>query len=105
MFWSPDSKKLVVLRTEAGEDHKIYMVESSPTNQVQPKLHTIDYRKPGDRLPITKPHLFDVTSGKEIPVSDELFQKSVEHQRISLGRGIRVDSPFFITSADTRSCG
>ncbi|MDB6033156.1 MAG: dap4 3 [Verrucomicrobiales bacterium] len=74
VFWSPDSRKLVVLQTEPGQEHKVYLVESSPTNQVQPRLHTIDYRKPGDRLPISKPHLFDVASSKEIPVSDDLFK-------------------------------
>ena len=73
VFWSPDSKHVVVLRTQPGEEHKVYLVESSPTNQVQPKLHSIDYRKPGDRLPISKPHLFDVAREKEISVSDELF--------------------------------
>jgi dipeptidyl-peptidase-4 len=73
VFWSPDSKKLVVVRHEPGEEHKVYMVESSPTNQLQPKLHTIDYQKPGDRLAISKPHLFDITSAREIPLSDDLF--------------------------------
>ena len=29
-FWSPDSKYLVAVRTKAGEDHKVYLVESSP---------------------------------------------------------------------------
>ncbi|KKK65000.1 hypothetical protein LCGC14_2978550, partial [marine sediment metagenome] len=72
VYWSADSKRLVALRTKKGDQRKVYMIESSPKDQLQPKLHSIDYPKPGDRLPISKPHLFDVEQRKEIPVSDEL---------------------------------
>ena len=72
-FWSPDSRRVVMLRTQAGDDRQVQMVESSPSDQLQPKLHSLHYLKPGDRIPISKPHLFDVASRKEIPVSDELF--------------------------------
>jgi dipeptidyl-peptidase 4 len=73
VFWSPDSKKLVGLRTKKGQEHKVYLIESSPRDQLQPKLHSFDYLKPGDRIPITKPHLFDVAVQKETPIKDELF--------------------------------
>jgi dipeptidyl-peptidase-4 len=71
--WSPDSTRLVAIKTRAGQEHKVYMVNSSPKDQVQPKLLTIDYLKPGDRIPLRKPHLFDIAARKEIPVKDELF--------------------------------
>ena len=71
--WSPDSQKLVAVRTRKGEDRKVYFIESSPSGQVQPKLHAISYAKPGDRIPIDKPQLFQVPSRKHAPVSDELF--------------------------------
>jgi dipeptidyl-peptidase-4 len=73
VFWSPDSKKLVALRTRKGQEHKVYLIESSPRDQLQPKLHSFDYLKPGDRIPLPKPHLFEVNTRKEIPVKDELF--------------------------------
>jgi dipeptidyl-peptidase 4 len=73
LYWSPDFSHLIALRTQKGEEHKIYEVRSSPPDQVQPKLITLDYMKPGDKLPIAKPHLFDLKEKKEIPVSDELF--------------------------------
>ncbi|HEV3162539.1 MAG TPA: DPP IV N-terminal domain-containing protein [Isosphaeraceae bacterium] len=72
-FWSPDSKELVILRTEKGDEHLVYLIESSPKDQLQPKLHSFPYLKPGDKMPITKPHLFDVASHTEIPLDDELF--------------------------------
>jgi dipeptidyl aminopeptidase/acylaminoacyl peptidase len=73
VYWSPDSKKLVAMRTKEGQEHKVYLVESSPADQVQPKLVTLDYLKPGDRIAITKPHLFDIEAKKQIAVSDALF--------------------------------
>ncbi|HWG47930.1 MAG TPA: DPP IV N-terminal domain-containing protein [Gemmataceae bacterium] len=73
VFWSPDGKKLVALRTKKGQEHKVHLIESSPRDQLQPKLHSFDYLKPGDRVALTKPHLFDVAARKEIPVKDELF--------------------------------
>ncbi len=73
VFWSPDGKKLIGLRTKKGDERKVYLIQSSPPDQVQPKLQWYEYLKPGDRVPITKPHLFDVGEKKEIPVGDELF--------------------------------
>lgn len=72
-FWSPDSKKLVAVRIEKGDERKVYYVESSPKDQLQPKLHSYDYLKPGDKLPHPRPHLFDLATRKETPVSDALF--------------------------------
>ncbi len=72
-FWSPDSKKLVAMWTVDGDHRKVYLVQSSPPDQLQPKLLSYDYLKPGDKVPITKPHLFDISQKREIPVSDSLF--------------------------------
>ncbi len=71
--WSPDSQKLVVLRTKQGGDRKVYMVESSPKDQLQPKLQDYNYLKPGDPIPLAKPQLFHLATKKQIPVSEELF--------------------------------
>jgi dipeptidyl aminopeptidase/acylaminoacyl peptidase len=73
VIWSPDSKKLIAIKTKAGGDRKVTLVESSPRDQLQPKTSTYDYLKPGDPIPLAKPHLFDVEAKKEIAVSDELF--------------------------------
>ncbi|MCC6731178.1 MAG: DPP IV N-terminal domain-containing protein [Chthonomonadales bacterium] len=73
LWWSPDSRRLVAIRTKAGQEHKVYIVESSPPDQVQPRLHDYDYRKPGDVIPLDRPHLFDVRARREVPVDDALF--------------------------------
>ena len=71
--WSPDSKKLVVYKTVPAQEHKVYFVESSPKDQKQPKLHSIDYLKPGDRVALPQPHLFEIASKRDIPIAADLF--------------------------------
>ena len=71
-YWSPDSQKLAGLHTKKGYDRQIHLIESSPQDQLQPKLHTLSYRKPGDDIPIARPQLFDVAKGQHIAVSHEL---------------------------------
>jgi dipeptidyl-peptidase-4 len=73
VWWSPDSRRVVALRTKAGGDRKVYYVESSPKDQLQPKLHSYDYLKPGDPIPLAKPQLFDPEKRKHIAVNEELF--------------------------------
>ena len=72
-FWSPDSKKVVAVRTKKGQERKVYFIESSPPDQIQPRLHSHNYLKPGDRIDQDKPQLFDLAAKKRIEVSDELF--------------------------------
>jgi dipeptidyl aminopeptidase/acylaminoacyl peptidase len=73
VYWSPDSGKLVALKTKAGDSRIVTIVESSPRDQLQPKIITYPYLKPGDNIPLKKPHLFDIAAKKEIPVGDDLF--------------------------------
>jgi len=71
--WSPDSKKLVVQQVRKGDERKVHVIESSPEDQTQPKLQTFDYAKPGDRMPVPRPRLFDLESRSQVQVCDELF--------------------------------
>jgi dipeptidyl-peptidase-4 len=73
-YWSPDSSRLIAIKTARAETRKVYLVESSPPDAQNPNLITLNYAKPGDKMPVSKPHLFDVAERKEIPVSDELFK-------------------------------
>ena len=87
--WSPDSTKLLVLRTRKGDERKVYLIESSPDDQLQPKLHNYSYLKPGDQIPIHKPHLFHISDKRHIAVPDELFPNpwSISDIRWSPGSG------------------
>jgi dipeptidyl-peptidase 4 len=73
IHWSPDSMKLFALRTQSPSPRRIHLIESSPHDQLQPRLLTFEYPKPGDPMPVSKPHLFDVPGRREIRVSDTLF--------------------------------
>jgi len=71
LYWSPDSKKVAVMKIHAEETRILYLIESSPTDQLQPKLQKRDYRKPGDALPFKTPVIFDVASGeKKVSATD-----------------------------------
>ena len=63
----------MAIKTTAAQDHKITLIDSSPTDQVQEKLRVLDYLKAGDKIAQARPHLFDLATKKEIPVKDDLF--------------------------------
>jgi hypothetical protein len=69
VVWSPDSKRFVAIKHKNGGDRKVYLIETSPRDQLQPKLSSYDYLKPGDEIPQDKPHLFNAEEKKEIPLS------------------------------------
>jgi dipeptidyl aminopeptidase/acylaminoacyl peptidase len=71
--WSPDSKRLVAYRVRPGYRRQVHYVESSPTDQLQPKHSTRDYAKPGDALDVAQPVLFDVDAKKQTVVDSGLF--------------------------------
>ncbi len=71
--WSPDSRRLVAWRTREVDVRKIHIVQSSPPDQLQPKLQTLDYAKPGDPIRQTRPCLFDAVDKRRIPVDEGLF--------------------------------
>ncbi|MDG3006357.1 S9 family peptidase [Paludisphaera mucosa] len=72
VFWAPDSKRFIALRRVRGSERKVNMVASAPKDQLQPKLVTHDYLKPGDQVPVSRPHLFDVDGRKEVPIEPDL---------------------------------
>ncbi|MDG2126032.1 MAG: DPP IV N-terminal domain-containing protein, partial [Verrucomicrobiales bacterium] len=63
-YWSPDSKKLVVIQEKQAPTRTVHIVQSSPKDQLQPKLDTFGYDKPGDPLDQSRPRLFDITTQK-----------------------------------------
>ncbi len=59
--WAPDSLSFVVSRCDPVPQRKVSIVDSSPKEQLQPRLKEIDYTKPGDQLP--KPEMLIVRAG------------------------------------------
>ncbi|MEQ9411444.1 MAG: prolyl oligopeptidase family serine peptidase [Fuerstiella sp.] len=71
--WSPDGRYLLAFQTDRVPERRVYIVESAPADQLQPRLESYPYAKPGDPLPRPRPRLFSVADGREIRISDELF--------------------------------
>jgi len=77
-YWSPDSKRVAVMRIHGAETRQLYLIESSPADQFQPKLQTRDYVKPGDVLPVRTPVIFDIVSGDQKIASNDLFKSQMD---------------------------
>ena len=73
VHWSPDGSRLVAMQIARGQEREIHFIESSPKEQLQPRLHAVDYLKPGDRIARPRPRLFDVTGRRELSLKEELF--------------------------------
>jgi dipeptidyl aminopeptidase/acylaminoacyl peptidase len=71
--WSPDSKRVAAYRVRPGYKRQVHYIESSPTDQLQPKHSTREYAKPGDTLDIAQPVLFEVEGRKQLLIDDSLF--------------------------------
>jgi len=78
IVWSPDSKKVAMMKVRPAKKRYVYLIESSPTDQLQPKLHKREYAKPGDALPFKCPCIFNVETGETTIPSTELFNKQFE---------------------------
>lgn len=85
VVWSPDSRCLLAFQTKTVEEKRVAYIESAPSDQLQPKLQSYPYLKPGDAIPVSTPRLFDISSGKEIPLFHDLFANpwSLDFQRWS----------------------
>jgi dipeptidyl aminopeptidase/acylaminoacyl peptidase len=71
--WAPDSKRLVAYRVRPGFRRQIHFVESSPSDQVQPKHWVRDYAKPGDALEVAQPVLMETGKTPNIVIDNALF--------------------------------
>lgn len=80
-LWSPDRERVVVWFRTPGKERLVHIIESSPSEQTQPKLHSFAYPKPGDEVAVSLPRLFDVVNGVEIPIASDLFEhpRMIEH--------------------------
>ena len=81
--WSPDSKKIVLYRVVPGFPRYVTRVLSSPTDRLQPEIRTQLYPKPGDKIDLEQPVLFDVAAKKEIAISNALFPNPYQLEHLA----------------------
>lgn len=72
-WWSPNSRYCAVMRVVPAQEHKVYLVESSPKDRIQPKLRTLDYLKPGDVVEKPRVYIVDVNAKKVRLVAYTLY--------------------------------
>lgn len=99
--WSPDSTALVATRVVPGQEHPVHLVDSTPDDQLQPKLFTHDYLKPGDKLPKPRPVLIHLADRKAVLIDDALFSHFFT-QEGSIGYRWQPDSRSFTFSYNQR---
>ncbi len=82
VIWSPNSRYVIAMRTKKVPERLVYLIESSPDDQLQSKLHSYTYLKPGDEIPVGIPHLFRIEDQNEIPIDPNLFSVPWSIERI-----------------------
>ncbi|WP_435893292.1 prolyl oligopeptidase family serine peptidase [Oceaniferula spumae] len=58
--WNASSSHFIMHYMIPGQRRTVTLVESSPKDQLQPKLHTFRYDKPGDKIDRQEPHIFSI---------------------------------------------
>jgi dipeptidyl-peptidase 4 len=69
-LWSPDRSKVAITRRAPAQERTVHIVESTPRDQLQPKLRSFNYLKPGDRIEQTWPVIIDVAARRVVPSPD-----------------------------------
>ena len=80
---SPDGRFVLAMKTDRAQPHPVHMVEVAPDDQVQPRLKTIDYIKPGDRIARARPAVFELETGRRMDVDPDLVPNPWSINRIS----------------------
>jgi dipeptidyl aminopeptidase/acylaminoacyl peptidase len=69
---APGGRHVVAWEVVPAERHQVHLVESAPRDRVEPRLRTLDYLKPGDRIEERWPRLFRA-DGTEVPLDRASF--------------------------------
>jgi hypothetical protein len=87
LTWAPDSGTLVMFRTEPGDNNEVYMIETSPKDQLAAKLHTRPYPRPGDKFALHEMYVVDIKARQPAKVDcDRIDYQGVPRLRWSKDR-------------------
>lgn len=81
-WFSPDGSRLLAFQVQPAQEHDVPLVESSPQDQLQPKLTHAQYLKPGDRIAVRAPRLFDLAGRRRIAIDEEPFANAWSIDRV-----------------------
>jgi len=68
---SPDGRFLLAVEVEPGERHPVTLIDVAPDDRVEPRVETLAYRKPGDRIDHPRPVVFEIATGRRFDAGDE----------------------------------
>ena len=68
---SPDGRFLLAVEVEPGERHPVTLIDVAPDDRVEPRIETLSYRKPGDRIDHPRPVVFEIATGRRFDAGDE----------------------------------
>jgi dipeptidyl aminopeptidase/acylaminoacyl peptidase len=71
--WSPDRRYFVAIKTQIAQDHTVHFIESSPAEQLQPRLHSFNYLKPGDRIARSRLFVVNPAEREVAAVAEDLY--------------------------------
>lgn len=74
--WSPNSQRLLALKVKPGHARIVTRVLTAPSNQLQPKVNTQLYPKPGDRVDFDQPVIIDINTSQSKIINNELFSSA-----------------------------
>jgi dipeptidyl aminopeptidase/acylaminoacyl peptidase len=69
--WSPDSKTVVTYRSTPGDNKTVYLLETSPKDQLPAKVHERQYPRPGDKFATHEMWVIDAETAKAAKVDVE----------------------------------
>ncbi|MEY2727704.1 MAG: hypothetical protein RLZZ458_3571 [Planctomycetota bacterium] len=81
--WAPNSEYLLAFQTTQVTERRVHYIESTPEDQLQPRLQSYPYLKPGDPIPVSSPRIFRLADRTEIPLGNGPFPNpwSLDFQR------------------------
>ncbi len=71
--WSPTGSHALGFRVTRSEPRTVHLIEAAPADQLQPRLHSLAYRKPGDAIDERLPVLFDLAGRRAVPIDPAPF--------------------------------
>ncbi len=83
IHWSKDSKKIAGSKVRPAPIRQLTLIESSPIDQLQPKLHTRDYPKPGDSLSQYYPVIYNLELDTLFRSNNQLIDNQFSISRIA----------------------
>src|SRR5690625_6166586 len=81
--WSPNGREIAGYISSRVDTRVLTLIESSPSDQLQPKLHTRDDRKPGDALPQRQPVIYNLDQDTLFYFDENLLPNQYQFHNIN----------------------